>query len=98
MPLRSKGLVSLLAAATCLPVWGQDETPLFRSDTRLVVLHATVVDRHGKLITDLPRNAFHVFEDGVEQPLKIFKREDVPVSMGIVIDNSGSMRDKRRKV
>ncbi len=39
-----------------------------------------------------------MFENGVEQPIKIFRREDVPVSMGIIIDNSGSMRDKRTKV
>lgn len=71
---------------------------VFRADTRLVVLHATVVDRSGKLVTNLPRSAFRVYEDGVEQQLKVFRREDVPVSMGIVIDNSGSMRGKRQKV
>jgi len=98
MRLRSKGRISLLASLLCLGAVGQEGPAVFRLDTRLVVLHATVVDKHGKLITDLPRGAFHVFENGVEQPLKIFKREDIPVSMGIVIDNSGSMRDKRRKV
>jgi VWFA-related protein len=76
----------------------QEGDPIFRSDTRLVVLHATVVDKKGDILTNLAQNAFRVYEDGVEQPLKIFRREDVPVSMGIVIDNSGSMRDKRRKV
>lgn len=75
-----------------------DEDAIFRSDTRLVVLNATVVDKNGKLITNLPESAFKVFENGVEQPLKIFRREDVPVSLGIIIDNSGSMRDKRQKV
>ncbi len=70
----------------------------FTADTRLVVLHATVVDKSGKLVTNLQRTAFHVFEDGAEQKLKLFRREDVPVSMGIVIDNSGSMREKRKKV
>ncbi len=74
------------------------ETPNFTSDTRLVVLHATVVDKNGKLVTNLPKSSFHVYEDGVEQQMKIFKREDVPVSMGIVIDNSGSMREKRKRV
>ena len=75
----------------------QDET-VFRADTRLVVLHATVVDKSGKFIGNLPQNAFKVFENGKEQQIKIFKREDVPVSMGILIDDSGSMRDKRAKV
>jgi VWFA-related protein len=64
----------------------------------LVVLHASVVDKNGKLVTDIPQSAFKVFENGVEQPLRLFRREDVPVSMGIVIDNSGSMRDKRTRV
>jgi Ca-activated chloride channel family protein len=57
-----------------------------------------VIDKSGKLITTLAQSAFKVTEDGVEQPLKLFNREDVPVSMGIIIDNSGSMREKRPKV
>jgi len=73
-----------------------DET--FRSDTRLVVLHASVVDKKGKLLTDLPRTAFKIYENNVEQPLKTFRREDVPVTLGLVIDNSGSMRNKRKQV
>lgn len=76
----------------------QEQDPVFRSDTRLVVLHATVVDKDGKLLPDLPREAFTVYENNVVQPLRIFRREDVPVSMGLIIDNSGSMRDKRTKV
>jgi VWFA-related protein len=96
---RNRLLVCVSAAWLCPPLLAQNEgTPVFRTDTRLVVLHATVVDRHGKLITTLPRSAFHVFEDGREQQMKVFRREDVPVSMGMVIDNSGSMRMKRRKV
>src|SRR5579872_534434 len=70
----------------------------FRAETNLVPLTVSVLDKSGKLITTIPQSAFHVFENGVEQPLKLFKREDVPVSMGIIIDNSGSMRDKRAKV
>jgi len=98
MRLRSKLFSALLAAGLALSFAGQDDQARFRADTRLVVLHATVIDKNGKLVTDLPRKAFHVYEDGVEQEMKIFKREDVPVSMGLVIDNSGSMRDKRQKV
>jgi VWFA-related protein len=63
-----------------------------------VVLHATVVDKSGHLITTLPQSAFQVYENGVQQQVKLFKREDVPVSMGLIIDNSGSMRDKRPRV
>ena len=56
------------------------------------------MDKTGHLVTNLPETAFQVFENGVPQQIKVFKREDVPVSMGLVIDNSGSMRDKRAKV
>lgn len=76
----------------------QDDTPTFTAETNLVPLQVTVLDKSGKLLTNLPQSAFHVFENGVEQQIKLFRREDVPVSMGILIDNSGSMRDKRTKV
>ena len=74
------------------------EDPTFRADTRLVILPISVSDKSGKLITDIPRKAFKVYENGAEQPIKIFRREDVPISLGIIIDNSGSMREKRQKV
>jgi Ca-activated chloride channel family protein len=71
---------------------------IFRSDTRRVVCPTTVVDKAGHLVTDLPKTAFSVFENGKLQTITLFKREDVPVSMGLIIDNSGSMREKRKKV
>ena len=70
----------------------------FRADTRLVVLYASVIDKSGHLVTSLPRSAFKVYENNVEQPIRTFRREDVPVSLGLVIDNSGSMRGKRKSV
>src|SRR5579872_2337010 len=76
----------------------EDSGAVIRVDTRLIVCHTTVVDKGGHLVTDLPKSAFTVYEDGVKQDIKVFKREDVPVSIGLIIDNSGSMRDKRAKV
>jgi Ca-activated chloride channel homolog len=73
-----------------------DET--FRAETRLVVLHASVIDKSGRLLTNLQRTAFKVFENNVEQPVKTFRREDVPVTLGLVVDSSGSMRNKRKHV
>lgn len=89
-----------LAIASAAAARAQEDTGglIFRSDTREVLLHATVVDRKGNFVTNLPREAFRVFEDGVEQKLKVFRQADVPVSMGLVVDNSGSMRRKRKKV
>jgi Ca-activated chloride channel family protein len=71
---------------------------IFRAESRLVVLHATVLDKSNHFVTNLQRSAFRIYENNVEQSLKLFSREDVPVSVGIVVDNSGSMRDKREKV
>jgi Ca-activated chloride channel homolog len=76
----------------------QDEIPVFTADSRLVVVHASVIDKNNKLVTNLQEPAFKVMENGIEQPLKIFRREDLPVSLGIIIDNSGSMRDKKNRV
>lgn len=67
-------------------------------DVNLVVLHTTVLDDRGRFADGLKQENFRVFEDKAEQKLSLFKREDVPVSMGLVIDNSGSMRDKRARV
>jgi Ca-activated chloride channel homolog len=67
-------------------------------DVNLVVLHTSVFDDRGKFVDGLTQDNFRVYEDKVEQKLSIFKREDIPVSMGLVIDNSGSMRDKRPRV
>jgi Ca-activated chloride channel family protein len=76
----------------------QSDDYRLRIEANLVVLHATVLDKNDKPITDLAQGDFRVFENDVEQKLKIFKREDIPVSVGIIVDNSGSMRDKRRGV
>jgi len=91
------GAVSLLSQSGVAPSKA-DEDPTFRSDARLVVLHASVVDKSGHLVTTLPQSAFKVYENNVEQAIRTFRREDVPVSMALVIDNSGSMRDKRKRV
>jgi Ca-activated chloride channel homolog len=71
---------------------------VFRKDVDEVLLHATVIDDNKHLVTNLDRSAFTVFEDGKPQNIVSFHHEDIPVAMGIVIDNSGSMREKRNKV
>ena len=71
---------------------------VFKKEVEEVVLHATVVDNKQRMVMDLDRNAFSIFENGKPQSITSFRREDVPVAMGIVIDNSGSMREKRDKV
>lgn len=82
------------------PEGGADDSGrfVFKKQVQEVVLHATVVDESGHLVTGLDRGAFTVFVNGRPEPITSFRREDVPVALGIVIDNSGSMRDKREKV
>lgn len=94
--------LALLAASA----FAQDAKPakersgglVFKAATSEVVLHTTVVDKQDRLIGDLGQDAFRIFEDKQQQKLKYFAREDVPVSVGILVDNSGSMRDKRLRV
>lgn len=79
-------------------VYGNPDDFRLSVETDLVVLHSTVINRDGRPVTDLLQEHFRVYEDGDEQQLKIFKQEDIPVSIGLLVDNSGSMRDKRRGV
>jgi Ca-activated chloride channel homolog len=71
---------------------------VFKKDVDEVLLHATVIDDKQHMVTNLDQSAFSVFEDGKPQNIISFHHEDIPVAMGIVIDNSGSMREKRNKV
>ena len=63
-----------------------------------MVLHVTVADEKGQFVEDLKGDNFRVYEQKVEQKISFFSRDDVPVTMGLVIDNSGSMREKRSQV
>src|SRR5260221_13582076 len=105
--LSYRSCVAVVAVAG-LSLWGfepgaSSERPknggtVFRANTRVVDLHATVVDKKGRLVTNLTREAFSVIENGIPQQIGSFKREDVPVSMGLIIDNTASMWGKRAKV
>ena len=67
-------------------------------DTNLVVLSATVLDRHNALVSRLAKDDFQIYEDHILQQIKDFSHEDLPVTVGLVIDNSGSMASKRTDV
>jgi Ca-activated chloride channel family protein len=85
-----------LAAAVSALAFAQEPAPRadFNVDVNLVVLNVTVAERGGRFVNDLPQTAFQIFEDGVEQPIRVFRREDAPVAVGLVVDNSGSMLRK----
>jgi VWFA-related protein len=92
--VRSAAAVFLLFGAVCMSA----QAPVFRSAARLVVLHAAVTNKRGELVTDLDAPAFSVFENGKRQPIALFRHDDIPVSLGLLIDNSGSMRSLRARV
>jgi VWFA-related protein len=69
-----------------------------RANAYEVRLNASVIDSSGQVVENLTQDAFHVYEDGVPQTIIGFRHEDVPVSLGILIDSSGSMYDKRAAV
>ena len=71
---------------------------VFKDEVQEVVLHVTVLDQHHRPVSSLDQSAFHVYEDGKPQQITSFRHEDIPVALAIVIDNSGSMRDKRSSV
>lgn len=90
----------MILAPWVFTLWALDRQipPLFHSEARLVVVHATVRDNRGEMVTNLDQSAFSVYENGKRQPLSLFLGENTAVSLGILIDNSGSMRNRRAKV
>jgi Ca-activated chloride channel family protein len=74
-----------------------DSTHAIRRDVNLVLVPATVTDPYGRLVTGLDQSNFRIFEDGVEQEVVHFASMDVPISVGMVFDMSGSMTDKLDK-
>jgi VWFA-related protein len=67
-------------------------------DVALVVLHATVTDRQGGFVSNLGERDFEVYENGVSQRIQLFRNEDIPVSVGLVVDHSTTMRPKLAEV
>ena len=86
------------AAPQGQPADTQSDGFVFKKQVEEIVLHAIVVDAQNRLVTGLPRESFTVFEDGKPQKLTSFRKEQVPVALGILIDNSSSMLPKRAKV
>ena len=73
----------------------QDSRPLFTLSSELVVLNVTVRDKGNRYLDGLDKDAFTVFENDQTQPVRFFLHEDAPVTIGLLIDNSGSMQPNR---
>lgn len=77
---------------------GPVESSTISVDVNLVVLHATVRDQQGGFVSGLRKDDFQVFESGRPQAIRLFRYEDLPVSVGLLVDNSGSMAPRRKDV
>jgi Ca-activated chloride channel family protein len=75
-----------------------DPESTLKINTDLVSLHVRVIDRNNRPIDNVTQNEFHVFEDGVPQPIESFSREEVPISYGLAVDTSGSLRTQLQSV
>jgi VWFA-related protein len=102
------GLAALtLLSVFCEPLGGQepeaglplqDKNFTLSLDVQLVALNVTVLDRKGSFVPGLTRENFQVFENRQPQEIQLFFNEDVPLTIGLAVDSSGSMRDRRREV
>ena len=75
-----------------------DEGSILKINTELVTLNVRVIDRNNRPIDNVRQNEFHVYEDGVLQPIESFTREEVPISYGLAVDTSGSLRSQLQGV
>jgi len=93
--------ITLSVSTACIfgqDVAHQDKNYAVSVDVQLVQLPVSVLDKDGRLVNGLRKDDFEVFEDGVEQEISFFTHDDVPISVGLVIDNSASMHNKRERV
>lgn len=93
---RSVFIVLLLGCQA--PSKSQQQEPLISVDVNLVLLHASVHDRRGRDVPTLRQSDFRLYEDGELQEIRLFRREDAPVTLGLIVDHSGSMADKLEDV
>jgi Ca-activated chloride channel homolog len=98
--MKVAAIIIVLAALPALHAQqpSADRPSFHTSSSELVVLPVTVTDRHGRFISDLPRDRFTLFDNARRQEMTLFTNEDTPVSVGLVVDNSSSMRHKLGEV
>jgi Ca-activated chloride channel homolog len=91
--------ISVLFLATPL-MWAQEEESTFKLnvDVDLVEVHVNVTDEADHPIGNLTKTNFRLTEDKVQQDISVFKHEDIPVSLGLVIDNSRSIEPRKQRL
>src|SRR5262245_13078354 len=102
LAMRSFFRLSALAVSAALtggvPSAQEQEPSPFTAESELVVLHVTVKNRAGSYVDALGADAFHVFEENRSQRIDFFATEDSPITVGLIIDSSGSMSPVRYRV
>src|ERR1700750_2636056 len=92
-------LMTMMLCAAAVQLFGHAPPhKVFSSRSEVVVVHVTVLDGKARLVSGLPKDAFTVFEDGQPEAVSFFQHEDHPVTVGLVLDCSGSMQRKRDAV
>src|SRR6476661_403114 len=95
MKIKSLIVLSLLLASI---VWAQEDTFKLNVNVDLTEVHVNVTDEKDHPIGNLNKDNFRIFEDQTEQEISVFKHEDVPISLGLVIDNSRSMEPRKERM
>jgi VWFA-related protein len=88
----------LLLLFTVSGLWAQDSVYKLNVNVDLTEIHVNVTDQHDRPIGNLTKENFRVFEDRTEQRISIFKHEDLPVSLGLVVDNSRSIEPRKQRL
>src|SRR5215831_5583149 len=97
-PQRAISTFLLFFAASLSPVHPAQEAPVISVDVKRVVLYVTVRETKTRFVGDLEKQNFTILEDGVPREVLSFSRTDVPVAIGLLVDNSQSMMNKRKEV
>jgi VWFA-related protein len=95
MKLKNLLLISSLIASA---VWAQDAVFKLNVNVDLTEVHVNVTDQNDRPVGNLKKENFRVFEDRAEQNIAVFKHEDIPVSLGLVIDNSRSIEPRKQRL
>jgi len=93
-------LLSFVAGlvAVCIAAPAAQQEPTFRASTRTVPVYVTVTDAEGRLVPDLVRDDFEIFDNGKLQPISVFANDIQPIMVVLMLDRSGSMVDNFRRV
>jgi Ca-activated chloride channel family protein len=97
MMMKTKSLL-LICSLIASGVWAQDEVFKLNVNVDLTEVHVNVTDENDRPVGNLKKDNFRLFEDKTEQTITVFKHEDIPVSLGLVIDNSRSIEPRKQRL